>query len=113
MQRETTKFTVPSGKSIEIKTYLTGREANAIKEVMLKNMKVDVATGQTVGDLSGDFMIEQEKKLIENLIVSIDGVIPENSPTLISTILDLKNDDYQAIVKEINKIFNANLTQAK
>lgn len=113
MEREIKIFTTPRGKKICIKTYLTGREANLVKEEMYKSMKIDVngeneATTKFDG-LSGSFILEQEKKLIGVLVVSIDG----KTENILDSILDLHNDDYQAVVSEVNLIHNSNLTPAK
>ncbi len=35
-KRETKGIALPSGKSVEIKTYVTGREANSIKEELFR-----------------------------------------------------------------------------
>lgn len=109
MQRETKTFVTPSGKEVVIKTYLTGREANSVKEALLKEMKMDASTGQSTNEVTGVFMIEQEKKLIQAMIVSLEG----KTENLLDLVLDLKNEDYSAIVKEINSTYNTNLTPVK
>lgn len=113
MERETKKITTPSGREIDIKTYLTGREANQIKQVMLGEMTMDVETGTPSAEISGAFMIDQEKKLIEILVVSIDGDRGDKPGAITEKILDLRNEDYQFIIKAVNEIYSANLTQAK
>ncbi len=72
-------------------------------------MKVNPETGKYDTELSGSFMIEQEKQLLGIIIVSIDGV-KEN---IVETILDLRDDEYTAIVAQVNEIYNGNLAKAK
>lgn len=110
MQRETKTVTTPSGKSVVIHTYLTGREANEIKKAMYKSMKIDMSTGQpVVTDLTGEFMLEQEQKLLEKFVVSIDG----KTENVLNAILDLNDSDYQAIVAEVNAVHKGNLNPGK
>lgn len=108
MEREKKSFNTPSGKEVIVRTYITGREANTIKAEMLKNMKLDLA-GNRSGEVSGDVLIEQEKKLLNILVISIDG----KTENVIEMILDLPNSDYQSIIKELNEIYTGNLTPAK
>lgn len=111
MDRETREFTTPSGKKVVVKTYLTGRESNSVKEGMFKHMKLDVsgAGEPVVSEIPGTLVIEQERTLLSLIVVSLDG----KTDGLVEAILDLRNEDYQAIVAEVNKIYQGNLTPAK
>lgn len=110
MQRETKTFTTATGRQIVIYTYVTAREANAIKEAMYKAMKIDMTSGQPVAsDLTGEFMLLQEQKLMGALVVSVDG----NDKDVPSQLLDMRNEDYQSIVAEANKVYAGNFPQAK
>lgn len=108
MERETKKFTTPSGKEVVVKSYITGGEANQVKEGMLKEMKMDVSGENQNTEISGAFLLEQEKKLLGILVVSIDGKAVTSEE-----LLNLRNEDYQFIVKEANAIYSGNLTPAK
>src|SRR5689334_16399716 len=110
MQRETKTITTPSGLIVEIYSYLTAREANEIKESMYKAMKIDMATGTPiVTDLTGEFMIEQEKKLMRILVKSVAGY-EGDKPS--EALLDMRDSDYQAVLSEVNNIHKGNLTPA-
>lgn len=109
MQRETKEITTPSGSKVVIKSWISAREANAVKQPMLKAMKVDPNTGTTSSSIDGDFLIEQEKTLIGILVVSVDG----DTSTQLEKLLDMRNDDYQFVITEVNKIYTSNLTQTK
>ncbi len=109
MQRETKSFATPSGIEIVLKTYLTAREANSIKDEMYKMMKIDPQTGGSKSEITGEFLLEQERKALALLVVSING----NSENILETLLDMRNSDYQSIVKEMNSIQAENLTPVK
>lgn len=109
MERETKSFTTPGGHVILIKTYLTGREANSIKEDLFKNMKLDQKGDVKETEITGDFILKQEMKLISTLVVSVNG----DTNAYVEKLLDLKNEDYQSVIKEVNLIYNGNLTVTK
>lgn len=102
--RETKNITTPSGKLVVIKAWLNGREANELKAVLYKDLKMSMADvtsgGVKVTDVSGEFILEQEKKALELFLVSIEG----KSENLVETFLDLPENDYKAVIKEINAL---------
>lgn len=117
-QRPTTTFQTTSGKTIVLNTYLTGGEANSVKESILKYMEADMSKvvadekeSKFSGLIPGEFVLEQEKKLVSYYVVSVDGV-SENPLSLVES---LPNHEYQEIIKEINRIntSGANLVSAK
>ena len=113
MQRETKTVSLVSGISAIIHTYLTAREANEIKEVMMKAMKIDIAdlkVGNDVplkGQIDGAILMEQERMAIKALVVSINGV---SGPEVVE---NMRSDDYNKLVEEINIIRNGNLPSGK
>ena len=117
MQRETKEIVLPSGIKITANTYLTARDANAIKEEMYKVMKIDLdnvddaGNPKMKGDISAEFLLSQEKMLLERVVVSIDG----STENIKDRLYDLRNSDYQALVVEINKLHkeSPNLAQVK
>lgn len=110
MKRETKTVTTPSGTIVEIYTYLTAREATAIKEEMYKSMKIDLKSGTPeVTDLSGQFMVEQEKKLVEMLVVSVNG----DTANPLEKLMDMRDSDYQVVLTEINLSQKGNLAPVK
>lgn len=113
MQRETTDFVTKSGTKVKLYTYLTAREANSIKEDIYKTMKIDTTSGASVkplSDTNGTIVLEQEKKLLSLIVVSLNGAEINSN---IESLLDLRNDDYQEIVTEVNRIYSTNFTPAK
>jgi hypothetical protein len=104
--RETTSFTTPGGRTVVLQSYLTGREANELKAVMFSAVKMDMEDAQSgkvkVSDVPGTFLVDQERKALELLLVSIDG----DAAAPVDKLLDLPSAEYDAVVKEINKIQN-------
>ena len=45
--RETRDFTSPGGHTIVLNTYLTGRESNELKSLLMSAMKMNVESAQT------------------------------------------------------------------
>lgn len=111
MERETKNITLPISKLVvTLKTYLTGREANQIKESTYKSMKIDMATGQpVVSELSGEFMIQQEVNLLDVVVTEIAG----SKDSIRDRLLDLHDADYQTVVAEVNSVYKGNLAPAK
>lgn len=101
--RQTTELTTPSGKKFEVKTYITARERNTLRSVLLQNFSFDSASGQTKsGDINGELLEKSEQKAIEIAVVSFDG----KTEDVLNRILDGTSDDYDFIVAEANKIAN-------
>lgn len=107
--RETREFVTPGGHKVVLNAYLTGREARELKEVMYAAMKVDMsdvhamqAGNVNMGQVSATFLVEQEKRALGYLVVSVDGVT-ENA---LETLLDLPSTEYDTIVAQVNAIQN-------
>lgn len=111
MERETKVIETKSGNKIVIKTYLTGREANSIKEELYKSFKFNVSSKETGldGDVTGEMALNQEKKLLSVIVVSVNG----KTEGILDLLLDMHNDEYQQIVSEVNAVFSGNLAPAK
>jgi len=98
--RETKKLTTPSGKEVEIKTYMTARERNGLRAVYLKNAEINVSQGESaIKGFSASVADEAEKKLLELVVVNFDG----KSDEILDRILDGTPEDYDFIVLEANK----------
>jgi hypothetical protein len=99
--RETKIITTPFGNhQVEIKTYLTGREKRALTSVYLQgNLSFNTEDKDIKGFQSG--ILEQAENLAwQTVIVSING----KSENIIETILDMRAEDYQMVVKAVNEI---------
>ncbi len=113
MERPTTEIVTSGGTKAVIKTYLTARESNQLKEVLYANLKVsmtDLATGKTaVQDIPASVLLEQERKALELLIVSLN----DSKENLADRILDLPSSEYDAIIAEVNKIARPDFRKEK
>jgi hypothetical protein len=105
-ERETREFVTPAGRTIVLRTYLTGREASDIKSAMLSALKMNMEDAQSgrvnVNDVPGTFLVEQERKALGYLVVSVDG----DTATPVDKLLDLPSTEYDAVVREVNAIQN-------
>lgn len=106
MEREMKTVTTPGGHSVALKAYLTGRESQELKSVLFSSLKMGLDDAQTgkvnIENVSGEFLLAQEKKAIELLLVSLDGT----SDNAIERLLDLPAAEYDAVKAEVDKITN-------
>ncbi len=106
MNRETKVFATPGGHAVVLNAYLTGREAQELKSIMFSALKVNMDDAQSgkigVGDIPSAFLVDQEKKAMSYLVVSVDG----DATSPVDKLLDLPSTEYDAVVKEINAIQN-------
>ncbi len=115
MQRNTTQITLPSGQVVTVYSYLTAGEANEIKAVMMKAMKIDISDLKSgadevplKGQIDGTILMEQEKILVQKLVVKVGD---ENATyELISS---LRDTDYLKLVESLNNIKTGNLPVPK
>lgn len=111
MERQTKKVKAPSGKEVELKTYLTARERRQIREAYLNsiNPEIDVNGKATITSVSGEKLSAAEDKLLEVSIVSYDG----STENVLNRILDGDSpEDYDFIIKEAGAL-KQDFSQAK
>lgn len=105
-ERETKTITTPGGHAVVLRSYLTGREANQLKELLFADLKLnaeDAESGKLAIDaIPASFLVKQEEKAIELLVVSVDGT----GENVLQLLLDLPSADYETVVAEINEIRN-------
>ncbi len=103
-QRETKNITTPSGLLVVIKSYLTGGEANKLKELLFADIKVsmdDLASGAAkIDSVPASVISAQEREALKLAIVSIAGA----SDKVIERLENLAETDYNFVVEEVNKI---------
>jgi hypothetical protein len=107
VDRETKKLETPSGKEVELKTYLTVREQLELRDVFLRHMKIE---GTEVKEVSGIAVADAERKLLELAVVSYDG----SKERILERILDsTSKEDYDFIVAEAQKLQTGNFQMAR
>jgi hypothetical protein len=104
--RQTKEFTTPSNHKVVLRTYLTGREVTEVKAIMFSKVEMtmeDMASKKmNMGGLSGTLIAEQERRVFDFLIVSVDG----DTENPVEKFLDLPSVDYDAVTAEIEHIKN-------
>jgi hypothetical protein len=103
-ERESKPFVTPGNHTVVLRTYLTGKESSALKAIMYSELKInpsDAATGKVVlGDMPATFLVSQEEKALEFLVVSVDG----DTNAYLAKLGDLPEADYNAVLAEVQKI---------
>jgi hypothetical protein len=102
--RETKSIVTPGNHTVVLRTYLTGKESSALKAIMFSELKInpsDAASGKVaLGDMSATFLVSQEAKALEFLVVSVDG----DTNAYLEVLGNLPEADYNAVVAEVQKI---------
>lgn len=102
--RETRTFTTPGGRAVIVNSYITGRESNLIKQVLFDDLKMNMKDAENghvaMEDLPSSFVVKQEEKAIELIVVSLE----DSTEDVLKRTLDLPLDEYNAIVEEVNKV---------
>ena len=100
---DTHKITTPVGKAeVEIKSWITGREAEFIDELMYEAVavKADVAGKADIGNVDLKKIIaDTNHRKIETFVVSV-GDSKEN---ILDTVLSMHEDDYKFILDSIDE----------
>lgn len=110
MERETKTVTTPGGHQVVIKSYMTAREANTLKEAIWGNTSINFS-GETpqLGEMSGKILLDQEKKTLELMVVSVDG----QADKVVDCLEELNQDDYYFVLSEVNNASKSNFLKAK
>ena len=108
--RPTKAITLPSGKIAELKTYVTARERNDLRDVFYRDLKVGAEGGKAeIKEISGEVMSKAEAKLLQLILVSYDG----SAESAYDRLLEGTPEDYDEVVREANKISGGNFPKAK
>lgn len=108
--REQKTVQTPGGHEVVLNAYLTGRETREISSVINSHMKMgfegELVPGErpmtVVRDFTGEFIAEQERKVLDFLIVSVNG----STENPVEKLLDLPAADFQFVKGEAEKISN-------
>ncbi|OIQ65523.1 hypothetical protein GALL_529170 [mine drainage metagenome] len=111
MNRQTQEFITPGGRKVVLNSYLSGREDNELTSVLYGDLKMSVEDMQkgitSVKDVPATFIVKQEEKAVQLLVVSVDG----NAENAAQVVLDFPKLEYQAVIAEINKIRNPTMPE--
>jgi hypothetical protein len=99
--RETQLITTPTGRRVELKTYITGREKRAIENVYYRDVEMTATGGeQTVKGFKAAAIEEAQNTAITTVVVAIDG----NQDNILNRVLDLPLADYEAVMQAIEAV---------
>lgn len=110
MNRETKTITTPIGQDkVELYTYVTGREKRALTNLFLNaNFDFDTEAGK-VKNLDYKVIDIAQDLAFTTVVVSIN----DNKENILTTLLDMRDEDMKFIVAEVNKVTNGPLTEEK
>lgn len=95
----TKKFKTPVDEhEVEIRLWLTARQRRDIDGILRSQAKLD-EKGKAVS-IGASILDEMQDKLLQTMIVSVDG----NKDDILNRVLELKETDFNFIVKEINEV---------
>jgi len=93
---------------VEIKTWITGRDRRALRSVYLEASEITMqGENPEIKGITGKIAELAENKALEIMIISVNG----KKENLINTVLDMHENDYEFIVKEINKVTDEKKTK--
>lgn len=100
MERETKQLDI-QGHTFVVKTYATAREAQAIQNAYFKGARVEVL-GQShkITDINPALMMEVEKEMITQLVVSLDA----DSSDVLNRLLNLDQAVYDELVPALDAL---------
>lgn len=114
-ERETKTITTPGGHTVELKSYITGREQRAINDVFLSGAKLGVTGGEAqVQGMELSLMSKAEDMTLKTVVISLDGHKDGDSVdngeggtrifNLLDELLDLPGKDFTFVVEAINEV---------
>jgi len=109
LERPKKEIKTPNGHLVVINTYLTGGESDTLKELIWGSIGLDIEHQKVANTMPGSALLQQERKTLEFMVVSVDGVAAD----VINLLRDLPQEDYQAVVTAVNEVSKLNFTPAK
>lgn len=103
MDRETRQIKTPiGGQTVVIKAWLTGLEKRKVQNVFLEAMQIEgVVAGEKPNvKLTPEIADKAQDIAFETVIISID----DKTDNLAQRVLEMRSQDYDFVVSEINKV---------
>jgi hypothetical protein len=103
MNRETITIITPVSKhTVVLNTYLTGREKRQLTNIFLQgNLQFNTESKNVTG-LNYELIDREQDTVWGLVVVSING----NTQGIVDAILDMRAEDYDFVVAEVNKVRN-------
>lgn len=106
MDRETRELVTPGGKKLVLKTYLSARERNQLRDILLgkTTMSVNKDSHDLKNDMNfdGTVLTESQNTLIELAVVEYDG--RTDPKAILNTLLDGHPSEYDHVVEQAGKL---------
>jgi hypothetical protein len=99
MERETKEITTPQGRTAVVKTYLTGREVDAVLEDLFKDREAGAEPKIPMA-----LAIKRNNKLIEATVVSLD----ESTENIFERLQDLPASEKSYILQQVQELAGGN-----
>jgi hypothetical protein len=99
---ETTIITLPSGITAKLKAWLTGREKRKLRSVFLRDVELTAGKDgeSAINGVKGSAIEEAENVAIECVVEELEG----KAEDILTRVLDLRSDDYDALIAAINEV---------
>lgn len=107
--RETFEIKTPAGKTVILRSWITGKESQSIDSAMFAGLETTGEGKKLAPKLSPTMLADQENASIKAVVVSIDG----KDNDIVSTVLNLRKSEYDFIVKHVSKVVNGELDEKK
>ena len=92
------EITTPNGTKIELKDYITGREARDIQNIILSGMKIS----DNIESVDPSVIAKSQDKAIEIVVVSVNG----EKEKIVDKVLDLPREDFDCVKNAVDKVTN-------
>lgn len=114
MERETKEIVTPIGKhKVVLYEWLTGRERRNIRSVLLEGINFEQSPDNEEAspgyNIQGSIINKAQDKSFESVIKSIDG----KTEGIADIVLDMRDEDFDFIVLEVDKITTSIDKEAK
>lgn len=108
--RDTFELVTPLKEhKVILRSWINGRESQAIDNAMFSGIGT-TGDGKTLRPkISGSMLADQENKALELIVVSVDG----NSTKVVDKVLDMRKQDYEAVVKEVQRVVDGDIPEKK
>jgi hypothetical protein len=100
MQRETTTIRTPGGHTVEVYSYITGREARELQRVIYENAQIESGDGAKRATVRADAIFKAQEYAFKTMVVSLNG----NRENAVEAVENLPAVDYNAVARAIDKI---------
>lgn len=99
--RETQTLITKKGTEVVYKSWISGKEFNAIQSVYLSSAKLTMVNGQpSIDGFSPTIEVDATNKLIEMLVVSVNKV----ATNVVELIGDLPVEEYNEVVETLKAV---------